>query len=73
MKDSFTVHDLPLDERPRERMIREGAKEISAQELIAILLGRGVKGQSVRSIPTPGVGKIDDHTKRGLKFFESPL
>lgn len=44
MKSSFTVHDLPLDERPRERMHREGADKVSAQELIAILLGRGVKG-----------------------------
>ena len=50
MKSSFTVHDLPPDERPRERMIREGAENVSAQELIAILLGRGVKGQSVMHI-----------------------
>ena len=50
MSDSFTVHDLPLDERPRERMVREGADKISAQELLAVLLGRGVAGQSVMNI-----------------------
>ena len=50
MPSSFTVHDLPLDERPRERMQREGADNISAQELLAVLLGRGVAGQSVMHI-----------------------
>lgn len=50
MTDSFTVNDLPLDERPRERMMREGADKISAQELLAVLLGRGVAGQSVMNI-----------------------
>lgn len=50
MEQTFTVHDLPVDERPRERMIREGARNISAQELIAVLLGRGVSGQSVMNI-----------------------
>jgi hypothetical protein len=44
MSPSFTVHNLPLDERPRERMRREGADKISAQELLAVLLGRGFAG-----------------------------
>lgn len=47
---SFTVHDLPLDERPRERMVSQGADKVSAQELLAVLLGRGVAGQSVMTM-----------------------
>jgi len=47
MKDSFTVHDLPLSERPRERMLKLGSEALSAQELLALILGRGVKGESV--------------------------
>ena len=47
MKDSFTVHDLPLGERPRERLIRLGSDALSVQELLALILGRGVKGESV--------------------------
>lgn len=50
MAQSFTVHDLPLNERPRERLMKHGADAISAQELIAVVLGRGVSGQSVMAI-----------------------
>ncbi|MHC1578180.1 MAG: RadC family protein [Dehalococcoidia bacterium] len=47
MKDSFTVHDLPLGERPRERLFKLGSEALSAQEILALILGRGVKGESV--------------------------
>jgi len=47
MKDSFTVHDLPLSERPRERLIKLGSEALSAQEILALVLGRGIKGESV--------------------------
>jgi DNA repair protein RadC len=47
MKDSFTVHDLPLSERPRERLLKLGSEALSAQEILAIILGRGIKGESV--------------------------
>ena len=44
---SFTIHDLPQSERPRERLQKLGAEALSSQELIALLLGRGIKGESV--------------------------
>ena len=44
---SFTVRDLPLEERPRERLQRWGAAMLSPQELLACVLGRGVAGESV--------------------------
>ena len=44
---SFTVLDLPLEERPRERLQRWGAATLSQQELLACVLGRGVAGESV--------------------------
>jgi DNA repair protein RadC len=47
MKDSFTVRDLPVNERPRERLLRLGSEALSAQEVLALILGRGVKGESV--------------------------
>ena len=46
-KKSFTIRDLPLAERPRERLQRFGAEALSAQEILAVLLGRGVSGESV--------------------------
>ena len=47
MKNSFTVHDLPLSERPRERLLKLGSEALSAQEILALILGRGIKGESV--------------------------
>jgi len=47
MKDSFTVHDLPLSERHRERLLKLGSEALSAQEILALILGRGIKGESV--------------------------
>jgi DNA repair protein RadC len=35
------VADLPISERPRERLLAQGAKLLSTAELIAILLGTG--------------------------------
>ena len=40
------IADLPADERPRERMLRHGAPTLSNAELIAILLGSGVRGKN---------------------------
>ena len=50
MKDSFTVHDLPPGERPRERLLKLGSEALSAQEVLALILGRGIKGESVIEI-----------------------
>ena len=46
-KKSFTIHDLPLAERPRERLQRFGVEALSAQEILAVILGRGIAGESV--------------------------
>ncbi len=46
-ESSFTIHDLPKSERPRERLQKHGADALSSQELLALLLGRGIKGESV--------------------------
>ena len=45
--DHMTIHDLPVADRPRERLQRLGAEAMSAQELLALILGRGISGESV--------------------------
>lgn len=45
--NSFKVKDLPLDDRPREKLILRGAQSLSDAELLAILLRTGTKGRSV--------------------------
>ena len=47
MSKSFTIHDLPKEERPRERLVKFGEQALSAQELLQLILGRGVVGESV--------------------------
>lgn len=44
---NYTVQDLPSEERPRERLRKHGAQLLSVQELLQIILSKGVKGQSV--------------------------
>ncbi|KUG26868.1 dna repair protein radc [hydrocarbon metagenome] len=41
------VKDLPLDDRPREKLILRGAQNLSEAELLAILLRTGSKNESV--------------------------
>ena len=44
---SFTIRDLPISERPRERLQKFGVEALSAQEILALILGRGIAGESV--------------------------
>jgi DNA repair protein RadC len=47
MAETIMVRDLPLEERPREKLISYGAAALSNAELLAILLRTGVRGESV--------------------------
>ena len=40
------IADLPLEERPRERLAKHGPGSLSDAELLAILIGSGLPGQS---------------------------
>jgi DNA repair protein RadC len=44
------LKDLPINERPRERLIKFGVESLSLQELLMLIFGRGVKGESVTNI-----------------------
>lgn len=39
----YSIHNLPVEDRPRERLARCGAEALSTVELVAILLGSGTK------------------------------
>ncbi|OIJ10563.1 hypothetical protein BKP37_18710 [Anaerobacillus alkalilacustris] len=41
------IRDVPSGERPRERLLKEGAQALSNHELIATILGSGTKQESV--------------------------
>lgn len=46
MNDSLRIKDLPDGERPRERLVEQGAGALRNAELIAILLRTGLQGMS---------------------------
>ncbi|MCZ8542131.1 MULTISPECIES: RadC family protein [Psychrobacillus] len=47
LPDSLMIRDVHVSDRPRERLLRQGASSLSNQELIAILLRTGTKQESV--------------------------
>jgi DNA repair protein RadC len=56
------IADLPLDDRPRERLLTHGASTLSSSELLALLLGSGVRGknaiQLARELLQNGLGAL---------------
>ena len=46
----MNVKDLPLDDRPREKMLLRGPQSLSDAELLAVLIRTGTKGKSVITI-----------------------
>src|SRR3989338_4636835 len=46
----YKVRDLPVGEKPRERLVKHGAAALSDSELLAIILGEGGKDESVLSL-----------------------
>lgn len=42
----MAITDWPAEERPREKLLKKGAKSLSDAELLAIFLRTGVKGKS---------------------------
>ncbi len=52
------IRDMPVDMRPRERLIGLGANALSNSDLIAILLRTGVKGENVLSLSSKLLSKL---------------
>lgn len=47
MADNIRVNDIPLNERPMEKLLQFGVESLSNEELLAILLRTGTKGENV--------------------------
>ena len=52
------IKDLPIEERPRERVKRIGIQNISNEELLAIIIKTGTKDKSVKEIACEVLKKI---------------
>lgn len=43
----YSIQNIPASERPRERLLRYGPEAMTTAELIAIILGSGMKGMPI--------------------------
>lgn len=65
-KNDITIKELPVDERPREKLFRYGVKTLSNSELLAILLSTGDKENSALMLAgkvlilSKGIGNLAD-------------
>lgn len=58
------ITELPRHDRPREKIHSKGAGALSDEELVAILLGSGIKGHDVMTVAGRIVRLVDDHHGR---------
>lgn len=61
------VRDLPLEDKPREKLLRHGPSVLSAAELLAVVLGVGTKKEEVlgmanRILKEYGTESVAHHT-----------
>ena len=55
------LKDIPQIDRPRERFLEKGPDALSKSELLAILLGSGIKGKNVRQLSEEIIKKFNDN------------
>jgi len=55
------MKDLPIQDRPREKIARKGVAALSDSELIEAIIGRGTKGKDVRALSKEICGLIQEH------------
>jgi len=56
--NSYSIHNIPEEERPRERLVRHGAESMSSAELIAIILGSGTKEKPILQLAQEMVSRF---------------
>lgn len=54
------IKSIPKADRPREKLIAKGAKALSDQELLAVLLGKGTSGMDVMTLAHKIARVIDE-------------
>ena len=53
------IKDIPKIDRPREKFLQKGADALSKSDLLAILLGSGIKGKNVKQLSENIIKKFD--------------
>jgi len=58
------IAEIPIFDRPREKLQQKGAEALSDIELLAILLGRGVEGHDVMSVAAHVLKVLDNNKEK---------
>lgn len=66
--DDMKIKDITIDERPRERLIKYGASNLSNTELLAIIIGSGTKNNSSKDIANNILNKIDINKLKDINY-----
>ncbi|MBI2641288.1 DNA repair protein RadC [Candidatus Roizmanbacteria bacterium] len=64
------IKDLPKVERPREKLKRYGLTRLTDAELLAIVLGKGEKGQNVLELSKKILKTLSKNNLDGLKLSD---
>ena len=54
----YAIREWPVLERPRERLLAEGAGALATRELLAILIGSGREGTSAIEVAYVESGRL---------------
>nr|CAI78606.1 DNA repair protein [uncultured delta proteobacterium] len=53
------ISDIPVNERPREKLLAKGAESLSDRELLAVIIGKGTQKDDVLSLSNKIIRIID--------------
>lgn len=74
--NNYTIKAIPMDERPREKLLKYGANTLSNSELIAIILRVGstkdtaiTLAQKILNDNSKGLANLTDATPETLKMY----
>lgn len=78
-KITMKLKDIPAEERPREKLLREGVEALTNEELFAVILGTGTKKEDVMSISRKIISQYGNISKFSslkakdlMQMFELP-
>ena len=54
-----TIKELHNDDKPREKIVKKGVQALKKDELLAVLIGSGIKGKDVRKLSREIVSILD--------------
>ena len=60
MNNSLNIRNIPEYERPKEKLLTYGAETLNNSELLAIILGSGVKGENAIELSNRILNEFDD-------------